>query len=92
MSLTGILYGPYDDFGNLHNKLDNYNGKKDQNDNYGYYSTPTFPYQVGCFEPGIIATEPPECTTNNYLVSVLNSPEYSLQISIAIVAKYSLEE
>jgi len=58
------IYGPYDDFGNLHNKLDNCNGKKDQNDDYGYYSTPTFPYHVGCFGPGIIPTEPPECTTN----------------------------
>jgi hypothetical protein len=46
------VYGPYDDSGSLHTGLDNCNGKFDAAGDYGYYSTTTFPYHIGCFGPG----------------------------------------
>ena len=58
------IYGPYNDNGEFHTDLDNCNGKKDENDNYAYYSTITFPYHIGCFGPGIYDAPTPNCTTN----------------------------
>ncbi|CAN0109815.1 unnamed protein product, partial [Ectocarpus fasciculatus] len=42
------IYSPYNDRGLLQAGLDNCNGKV-LNGSYAYYSTPWFPYTVGCF-------------------------------------------
>lgn len=52
-SLAGIpIYSPLREDGSLVENLDNCNGKY-TNGVYSYYSTPTFPYTVGCLSPGL---------------------------------------
>lgn len=46
------IYSPLTDRGLLQGDLDNCNGKA-VNGTYAYYSTPWFPYMVGCFGPGV---------------------------------------
>lgn len=56
-SLTGYpIYSPLDAQGQLHDNLDNCNGKFDGNNNYGYYTTLSFPYTIGCDGPGVYST------------------------------------
>lgn len=56
-----LIYSPYDADGNLHTGLDNCNGKI-VGGTYAYYTTPHFPYTIGCFGPGI--TTASEVRTN----------------------------
>ena len=65
------IYGPYDNNGKFHTDLDNCNGKRGENNHYAYYSTPTFPYHVGCFGPGIYDAPVPNCTTKGPQTTIL---------------------
>lgn len=66
------IYSPYNDRGLLHDDLDNCNGKFDANGRYGYYTTPTFPYIMGCNGPGVFNLED-EDSTLEFLPSVIGS-------------------
>ena len=56
-SISGYpIYSPLDALGQLHDNLDNCNGKFDGDNNYGYYTTLSFPYVIGCDGPGVYST------------------------------------
>mmetsp|Transcript_4786 Transcript_4786/g.9600 ORF Transcript_4786/g.9600 Transcript_4786/m.9600 type:complete len:915 (-) Transcript_4786:28-2772(-) len=49
-----LIYSPYDANGDLHTGLDSCGGKV-YGGTYAYFTTPHFPYVLGCFGPGIIS-------------------------------------
>lgn len=50
-----VLYGPWDENGNLHNcdSHDACNGRFFDDGSYAYVATTTFPYTVGCWGPAV---------------------------------------
>jgi len=60
-----IIYGPYDNKGNIVQDQDMCNGMvHDTIGNYGYFMSDTFPYGSGCWGPGPYPCFVPNCTTN----------------------------
>ena len=58
------IYSPYDADGDFHTGLDTCNGKVDGSGNYGYYTTPNFPYVLGCYGPGVPTGSPNSTATS----------------------------
>jgi len=82
-----LIYGPYKDNGNAYGcVLDICNGVYLADGDYGYISSLTFPYTVGCFGPGGYEYHSPSCTLNpKSLDCGLHTTAFNILVSTATV-------
>ncbi|GMH53582.1 hypothetical protein TrRE_jg872, partial [Triparma retinervis] len=71
-----FIYSPHDADGNLHTGLDNCNGKE-YGGSYAYFTTPHFPYTVGCFGPGLVSDSDVETNKTTTATSKCSPGRYA---------------